>query len=387
VGVVPALIAALVAAGPRAQLDASVETSAHAGSEYPGPLGADAVRTLDVVPRLDAVVEDPAVRVQATYAPRLLVNQDSGAAGLAAQHNASIAARYRQTRTLEWGASERFRYGRSEFLWDPGLRRPFDSLDGLVPLIPDELFDDTTVGFSWLPARGWNFDASAGYFAYGGISAASQQIVPLQQGPQLFAELSHELTRNDVLSSEVYASYTFATGDRQSSLVKWTASWRRQLAAATSAKLSLGTSFDRRMQTEGAMSLDVYPVAAVELAHDLLARTNRIELRALAGLGPRYSMVTADLQERAEASASARFVLRERFSMRARGAFAHDLLAPLGAANLLVGTLDAGYELRKDLAFAVGAQRTIQQVAPGTQVPGAAWYAFAALTYSARDVL
>jgi hypothetical protein len=141
------------------------------------------------------------------------------------------------------------------------------------------------------------------------------------------------------------------------------------------------------METLGGTSSDVYPVASAEIAHDLLERTHRIELRALAGLEPRYSMVTADLQERAEASVSARFVLRERFSVRARGAAARDLLAPGGAANLLVGALDAGWQLRNDLAFAVGAERVVQQVAPGTQVPGAAWFAFAALTFTARDVL
>ena len=72
-GPLPGLIAALLLASPRAQLDAAVATSAHAASDYPGPLGPDAARSLDVEPGLKILVQEPALRVQGDYAAGLLL--------------------------------------------------------------------------------------------------------------------------------------------------------------------------------------------------------------------------------------------------------------------------------------------------------------------------
>jgi hypothetical protein len=381
------LLAALLGSGPRAQLDAGLETSAHAGTDYPGPLGPAGSRTLDVVPSLGLLLEEPLWQVQARYAPRLVLANGGESTVLGTLQNGSLAARYRQSRTFEWVASERFRFGRSEVAWDPGARRPFDSLDGLLPLLPDEVFNASEVGFSMLPARGLTLDVSAGYLAYGGVSAASQRLVPLQQGPQLYAALGHELTRNDQISSELYAAYTFATGDRQSSLLKWTARWRRQLAAATRTSLALGTSVDRRWRPSDAQQLDVFPVGEAAFEHDLFHRTHKLELRAVAALEPRYSPITADIQERAELGVAARWILQERFSFRGRAAAARELQRGAAGAHVIVSAFDAALELRKDLSLTAGAEAIWQRVAPGTPVPASGWFAFAGLSFTTRNIL
>jgi hypothetical protein len=379
-----AVIAALLLASPRAQLDAGVATSAHAASDYPGPLGPDAARSLDVEPAVKLLLQEPALRVQTEYAAGLLLT-GPGESGIATRHTGSLAFAWKQSPNLELVSSNRFRYGRSVLALDPGLRRPFDSLEGLLPLVDDELFADGELGFSFVPARRLTLDVAAGYFAYGGASAASQHLVPLQQGPQLYVGLTHELTRNDQIGAEIYASHTVASDDHSSSLLRSAASWRRQLDAATQAKISLGASLDQRSQAAQS-SFDAFPLVGAELQHDFLERTRRVELRTLAALEPHYSLLTADLQERAQLEASARFVLRERFWVRLRGAAARDLLAA-GGAHLWVAALDTALQLRNDLVLTAGAERLWQQVAAGTPVPSAAWVAFASLSFTARDVL
>jgi hypothetical protein len=324
--------------------------------------------------------------MQGDYAAGLLLT-GPGESSVATRHTGALSAAWKQSPNLEWVASNRFRYGRSVLAWDPGSRRPFDTLDGLLPLVDDELFADGELGFSLVPARRLTLDLAVGYFAYGGASAASQQLVPLQQGPQLYVGLTHELTRNDQVGAELYASHTVASDNHRSSLLKSSVSWRRQIDAATQAKISLGTSIDERWQPARPSSLDVFPLVGAELQHDFLERTRRVELRALAAVEPHYSPLTADLQERAELEASARFVLRERFWVRVRGAAARDLLAPAGGAQLWIAAVDTAIQLRNDLSLTAGAERVWQQVAAGTPVPTAAWVAFASLTFTARDVL
>jgi hypothetical protein len=384
VGPLPALTAALLLASPRAQLDAAVATSAHAASDYPGPLGPDAARSLDVEPAIKVLLQEPALRLQGDYAAGLLLT-GPGESSVATRHSGSLSATWKQSPNLELVSSNRFRYGRSLLAWDAGARRPFDSLDGFLPLVDDELFADGEVGFSLIPGKRLTLDVAAGYFAYGGASAASQQLVPLQQGPQLYVGLTHELTRNDQIGAELYASHTVASGDHRSSLLKSSAIWRRQLDASTQAKISFGASLDQRSQAAQS-SFDAFPLVGAEMQHDFLERTRRVELRALAALEPHYSLLTADLQERAQLEASARFVLRERFWLRLRGAAARDLLAA-GGAHLWVAALDTALQLRNDVVLSAGAERMWQQVAAGTPVPTAAWVAFASVIFTARDVL
>jgi hypothetical protein len=383
----PLLLAALLLASPRARLDAGIDTSGHAGSDDPGPLGSAGARSLDVEPSLAILLEAPVLQLQARYTPRLVLANGGESAVLATRQSGSLSGRWRQSRTLEWVVSERFRYGRSELTLDPGAHRPFDSLEGFLPLLSDELFNASEVGFTLQLARGLTLDAAAGYLAYGGVSAASQQLVPLQMGPQLYLALSRELTRNDQLSSELYASHTFATGDRQSSLAKWTASWKRQLAASTRSRLSFGASLDRRTRPTEATSLDVFPAAEAALEHDVLDRSGRIELRALAALEPRYSSLTADIQERAELGLSARWVLHDRFSVRGRAGAARELQRGSSGGHLLIGAIDAAFELRRDVSLTAGAEAMWQRVAVGTPVPASGWFAFAGLSFTSRDIL
>lgn len=353
-----ALLAALLGV---ARLDAAVGTAAQAGT------GAG----VDLAPGLALSLLEPDSAVTAAYAPRFLLRE--GGAGV--RHAAQGAAALPWTRTLELSASEKFTYGRNDFTWDPGATRPFDLFEPIAPVIADHLFTDSEAGFTWLPARGYAFNASAGYAAYGGLSEKSQQLLPLQHGPQLYAGLDHDLTRNDQLSSGLYAAHTFASNHSQTSQLKLDEGWQRQLDASTRARLSAGVSF------YGSDSLRLSPVAGLEVQHDLLEAQQRLELRGAATYGPHQNPLTAQLLQRGELSASARWVLRDAFSLRARGAGA---LEP-GGSRFLLGALDANYRLNPQISLSMGTEAVLQQV---PQQPGAVrWLAFTALDWRARNLL
>jgi hypothetical protein len=381
------LLAALLAADLSARLDAGMETGAQAGTRPVGDLDSGTSHTLELDPSLAAVLASRGLDLQTRYAPRLFFGDAITGQLVGVRHSADLAGSWRQSSVLDWKVSEQFRYGRNEFAWDPGSTRPFDFLESLLPVISDDLFTDTELGFTLVPERNLALNVSAGYVAYGGVSAASQQLIPLQHGPQLYAGLYQELSRTDRLSTELYGSHSVATGNRLSSLMKLNESWQRQLATATQASLTLGASAYRKESPGEETSLGLFPVAGASLEHDVLERTQRLELKALAALGPRQNPLTADLVERAELAISARWVLRDRLSIRGRAAAARELGLSSQATRLALGALDVAYRLRPDISFSAGAEAIWQQVPSQQTAAVLRWIAFTALSFTARSIL
>lgn len=376
------LLASLLDSGPRARLDATVETSVHAASEMPGELAPDALRGGDLQPSLRLLVLDRQFEVESRYAARLLAMP--GDSGLALRHDGSLRARWDQSRNLTWVTSARFDYGQSAFVFDPGERRPFDSIENVLPLIRDQIAAEGSVGMTYAAARGVTAIASLGYAAYGGASAQSQQLMPLQRGPQLYAALVQDLSRIDQFTTEIYGSQSMSSDGRASYVVKASGGWTRQLAPATRVSASAGASLDGGSGSTGSA---IFPVASTQLQHDLEARTTRIELRATAQVGPHYSLMTADLQQRAELAASARWVLREDLSIRARAAAAREIADASRAGNLFIGAVDLAYRFGTDTSLRCGFESVRQSVAPDTLAPTSAWFVFAAFTATARNLL
>jgi hypothetical protein len=294
-----------------------------------------------------------------------------------------VGARWEQSRNLTWLTTAHFDYGQSTFALDPGERRPFDSLETVQPLIRDQVNAEGSVGASYTLSRGLTAIANAGYAASGGASTASQQLIPLLRGPQLYAALVQDVSRVDQFTTELYGSQTTSSDGRTSFVVKASGGWARQLAAATRASASLGASVDGG---DGATGNTLFPLATVQLQHDAGVRTSRIELRANAQLAPHYSLTTGDLQQRVEVAASARWIVRD-LSIRARAGAAHELADASRAGNLFIGAVDLSYRLGTDTALRCGFESIRQSVAPGTIAPTSAWFAFAAFTATARNLL
>jgi hypothetical protein len=373
--VAPVLLAVLLAAGPR--LDAAIESGGSMRSPLQGESVQDTSRLLQIEPSLSAFLEERGAELRARYAPRFWLGDANGV-----RHDGELSGKWEATRNLQWTASQRLRYGRSELSWDPGARRPFDVLEALLPVVPDELVSDSELGLHYRASRNVSLYAGGGYLASGGLSQSSQQLLPLQRGPQLYAGLDQQLTRSDRISTDFYGSYTFVSGGRRNSLLEVSESWQRQLGAATRSRLALGGSIYRRARPES-VSAGLFPVGSASLEHDLLGRSQRLELRALAELGPHQSRLSGDLLERAEAGASARWVMAEKFSLRGRGALAQEL----GGARLLLGTFDAVYRLRPDISFTAGVEALWQDLPAANAQGPFHWMAFSALNVAVRDIL
>lgn len=376
------LLASLFDSGPRARLDAAVETSVHASSEMPGELKPHALSGADLQPSLTLHVTDRTVDVDSRYAARFLAMPEDSS--LAVHHDGSFRARWDQTRNLKWLTAATFSYGQSPFAFDAGEHRPFDSLEYVTPLIRDQLAAEGSVGMSYTASRGVTAIANVGYAAYGGASAQSQQLIPLQRGPQLYAALLQEISRIDLLTTDLYASQTTSSAGRASFVVKGSGGWARQLAVATRVSASLGASLEGR---SGSAGNALFPVAAAQLQHDVEARGSRVELRATAQLGPHYSLTTADLRQRAEVAASARWIVREDLSIRARAAAARELGDSAQAGNLFIGAIDLSLRLGANSSLRCGFEAVHQRVAPDVLAPTAPWFVFAAFTATARNLL
>ena len=372
---------ALLAAVPGTRIDGALATSGQVGSNDVGitPSGADASLILE--PSLAGFFEDRGLDFEAHYAPWLRLRGADSTLAFEGHQSASLAATLRQSPSLQWLASEKFRYGRDELTWDPGATHPFDFVDALPAAVPDDLFTDTELGFSLSPWRGYALNGSLGYAAYGGASALSQKLLPLQQGPQLYLGLDRDLTRNDLLSGELYSSYTTASNGLRSGLVKLTGSWRRQLEASTRARLTAGASLSGTSDS----ATGAHPVAAAEIAHDLQGRVPRVELKASAALGPHQDPLTADLVQRAEFALSARCFLQDRLSIRGRAAAARELSTQ--PTQLLLGAFDAVLDLGRDVSVSAGTETLWQRAPTQPGLPSVRWMAFTALTFGARNLL
>ena len=373
------LLAALLSA---AHLDGAVTAGAQAGSNDASAVSSGSAGSLLLEPSLAGFFEQAGFSAEAHYAPWLRLREGGSNGSFDRRQSASFAAALQQTRSLRWLASERFRYGQDALTWDPGATRPFDFVDALPAVVPDDLFTDTELGFSLQPARGWALNGSAGYAAYGGASTASQRVLPLQQGPQLYLGLDHDLTRSDQLSGELYAAHTAASNGRQSSLVQLTGSWRRQLDASTRARIAAGASAYGQSAAGQSFSGGLHPAAAAEIGHQLPGRLPRVELSAVASLRPHQNPLTAELVQRAELALSARFFLPDKLSLRARAATARELRSQ--PTQLLLGALDASLDLGGDVALAAGTEMLWQRAQDS--LPAVRWLAFTALSFGARNL-
>lgn len=375
------LLAGLLDPGPRARIDVDLLTEVHASSALPGELGPDALRGGDLQPAIGVRLDDRAFQLQSRFAPRLLA---SGHSILAVREEGSLDLRWQRSRSLTLVGGGRFGYGRSAFNWDPGTRRPFDSIENVLPLIRDQLSVEGELGFTFAAARGVTVVGSAGYSANGGASARSQQLIPLQRGPQIYAAVVQDLSRTDQLTTDVYASRTTRSGGRVSSVVKATGAWSRQIEVATRASASVGASLDRGAGSGGGK---LFPVGSAALDHEVPARSSRLELRANALVGPHYSLATADLQQRAEVGASVRWVFRNDLSVRGRAAVAREIGDGSRAGSLLIGAFDVGLRLGPHASLSAGLEQVRQRLPSDVSAAPSAWFAFAALTAGARDIL
>lgn len=381
------LTAGLLAASPHLRLDVGLEATTGARSVLTHGLEQGTSGNLELEPSLSARVHLRAGELRARYSARLLVNNADLDQVAGVRHLVTLEGGWDLGPGLRLIASERFLHGRNDTL-RPELRpwEAFDLQETPAPGIPDDLGSITQAGLFLQASRRLTLAGSLMYAMHGAASPSSWAEHPPQHGPLLFAGASYEATRSDTVGSSLYAQYLLA-GESRSALLRLTGRWRRQLSRVTVAELDAGGG----VSCEGLSScrgdaLRLMPLLLGELTHVLPRRSQRLELRLLAGIQSHTGWWDGVLFRRLATSGTVTWVLRERLTLRARATAARDVPVHGGTAvSLALLELHGGYAFGPRLKLDTGAQ--VRWQAPPDLGSSATfhWIAFASLIFTTED--
>ncbi|MGA9525600.1 MAG: hypothetical protein WBV82_29345 [Myxococcaceae bacterium] len=380
-----ALSMAAVLAAPHTRIDAAVDTAAQVRSANPAGTGVAAA--LEVQPSLSSRTRVDGAILQARYGPRLLLSSADPDQVLGVSHQASLSGEWSPAPRWLLSMSETFSFGRTDVLpTNPEYDTSLDLVDAQLVPVPDYLDSWAELAFQLQASENVVVMSALYWSVSGATSTPSSEVFPLQHGPALLLGLEHQLTRNDVLRSNVYADHIFLSGDRGSSSVRVMESWRRVLSRST--RLELGAGVGAVQDRRSSERWGVLPVAALSLERDFLWRTERIEARLEAELAPRVSSFSGRMLPRGEASARVDWVLREKLRFGARLAGRRQLWTGSQPAEAVaLSELRAGYTFNRQFRW-TGGVRGIWGEIPALETPsGFQWVAFTSLTFSAEDLL
>lgn len=401
-----AALSVLLTTAPSAQLDAAVATDGQARSQMPGETLSGTYADLEVAPELTGHLYADALEGTLRYQPRLLLSSaapSSSGEPMGVRHAATLGLKWAASPNLAFTLGEDFAYGRSD-VYAGGVASatladdPWRFLESVLPVVPDYLLTSTSGSVSWVMARGvvgWVF---GGYFASGATSKLSQALLPMVQGPQLGVGIRDEVSRVDVVGLELYGSTQTVTGatDEENQLVRLSANWDRELAPNAKARATAGVGYvhSKALTITDEQRTRIYPVGGLSVQDDLAERLQRVELRLGAQVGPHLNRANGALAERADLSASARYVLREHLFSQLQAGVARELSGDLlGNQTLGVLTGSIGYQFQGGFAIEGGGQALWDQTTGATAAYTAAtggpfhWVAFAGVSYHSDHLL
>jgi len=213
--------------------------------------------------------------------------------------------------------------------------------DVILPLgTVDYLTSDTAAELDGAIAPRLRLRGALGYKVSGGLSASAATL-PLEQGPHLTLELSHQATRRDALSAQLrLTGDAFSTGTT-SGIAEGSAAWRTDLSHQASLQLSAGAA---AVATAGAAAPGeatppVVPVAAASLSYGV----PRLRLGLEARLAPQPDAQTGRIYERAGAGLSGEYKPRSDLSVRASGAGSWSVLGDNAGDRTVLGEAQVVY--------------------------------------------
>ncbi len=381
-----ALSMAALLAAPHTRIDAAVDTAVQARSAT-GAGDAGVAAALELQPSLSSRTHLDGAIFQARYGPRLLLSSADPEQILGVSHQASLSGEWSPAPRWLLSMSETFSFGRTDVLpTNPEYDTSLDMIDAQLVPVPDHLDSWAELGFHLQATKDVVVMSALYWSVSGATSARSSEVFPMQHGPALLLGVEHQLTRNDLLRSVVYADHIFHSGGRGSSSVRVMESWRRVLSRST--RLELGAGVGAVQDPRSYEGWGVLPVAALSLERDFLWRTERIEARLEAELAPRVSAFSGLMLPRGEAAARVEWVLREKLRVGARLAGRRQLWTGSQAAEAVaLSELRAGYTFDRQLRW-TGGVRGIWGEIPILETPSEfQWVAFTSLTFSLEDLL
>ena len=376
------ILAGALAVDPVVKTDLGLAASAFARAEVPGT-GAGPAGGLALVPSATTHVLRRDLTLELAYAPTLLADSDGQT--VAARHALRLALKLPESSRLELAAKVKASYGKDELLIDPGDEAPFAFLSRMLPVIPDLLDTEADLSGSYQLSPTLRADASLGFEAFGGVSARSQRLIPLEIGPGLYLGLEHGLSPLSTLGATVYLSTSFISDERRMDSLQLAATFHQAVTRTLALSLSAGASADRSVD-EGLARSSLSPALQAELEAKLPGRLSAWQLLFLGAYGPHTDPLTGELHDRIDASAVARLAVHERLTLQARvGAAREQDSAVERGASLAVAGADLGYAFPGGFSLGGGAQASIER-ASGID-SAVFWTVFTRAAWSLPDAL
>jgi hypothetical protein len=373
-------LASALAAQPVTRVDGAVALSGWSRSELPGE--AQGVEGVTLTPDLTAKWLWRDLDLVTEYAPRLSALW-AGGEQRATMQGGQLSVRWTPTRRLTLEAVASGHFGRNEMQLDPGAKSPFDGFDAVAPVISDWLDGHAAISgsYRWDPRT--RIDGSLGYDAYGGLSVASQQRIPFQQGPSLYLGGEQAQSRSLSLIASLYLSDTWDSSGRRTDLARLDAGAMQDLSPNWSVRGAVGASVDGSRDRTGGRSSEFWPVMRGELDGRLSGGATASSVMIVGAIAPHHDPFTGQLFQRAELSGAYRAIFRERLTARVRAGWAKAL--GVDAPSFALAEADLGYQLPRGFSLLLGAQSFVRSAAPGTRPLN--WLVFTSAAYALPDLL
>ncbi len=338
---------------------------------------------LETLPGLALRVADPRWELEAGYAPRLTAQAVNNASfGTEVLHGGTLGAAWHGTR-LRLSLREDLLYGDESFS-SLAATMPTTSLPMLetLPVATSFRYVDSRTALTSVvkASHRWALDASFQFVSSGGIGAASQGLIPYQQGPSGDVSAEYRASHADRLTTDVSVARLVFSSGPESTLVEATEAWGRALSRTAEAVLRGGVVTGAAGGGGEPQHGDVWPYAELSLHGEL---PERVKVQGSMLLAPVVDRLTGLVDERAQGFASARWTFAPRWSLRVEGAVAQSVqIHEKDALTVVLGETAVAWITSRDLVMELGTRGAWQEFTTVASPPQ--WVCFVAATFTSH---
>lgn len=361
-----------------------------------GVAGAPPTATSELFPMLGATANLTDATFGLTYNPQIFATFGAGDDRPQVMHNLRLGGELRSpSKDVRFALVDMGSFGKLDFLTlataQPATPNgPQPALQRVPTFKPIPFANNSTEAtFDWAYTHRLKGTLDAIY-SFGGGLGSGQALVPWQHRLQGSYTLADTVTREDTLSTVALASRTsFVTG-QQTQVGQLTQLWKTQADRQTTLELGAGGAVIETYQglAQGDV-LQIVPAAQASLLTKPKWKGAKVELSAMASLGPFVDWLSATAYERGDAAVGVRWedvTSSWILSTRLRGALPVNA-GPLNGQAIAVLEFTATYAITKDLRLDGGTQLLWQRVPqPGSHSYGE-WATFISLTLVERGSL
>jgi hypothetical protein len=239
-----------------------------------------------------------------------------------------------------------------------GQPNPVPNVQPVAPVQTLDILASTTTATSILQLRPWTLRGMVGYQLFGGADAASRTVLPSGQGPLAQAQADVQTDARDHLVTLLDAQVVSfdPTGSQIMLLQAWE-QWRYRLTRSSDTMLGVGAGETRARDASLApYAYSTDPLAEGQYNYRFGPTDARVKLTLDARLAPLINQLTGLVDERVQATGEGSLTHRLwTYRASVTGAESTDQSSS-DAVQMLMGEVDALYQVTPALSFDVGAR-------------------------------